>query len=1035
MNKKQCFHGIMPCWQTIAKLKRKTILLIFLSFCGVIAQAQQKTISGVVTDSNSQPLPGVSVLVKGTSTGAASDFDGNYSVNASASDILVFSYIGFVTQEIAVANQTTINVLLEEDTAQLDEVVVVGYGTQKKATLTGAVSSVKGEELKNIPVTNVSQSLSGRLPGVVAVSNGGEPGYDGVSILIRGVNTFGNASPLIVVDGVPGRSLERIDPSTIESMSVLKDASAAIYGAQAANGVILITTKRGSTGKPTVNLTTNYGMTKPTVMPKLTNAAEYATMLNEIDLYADRAPRYTPEEIQKYRDGSDPWLYPNSDYIEETLKPWSSQTYQNLSISGGSENIKYFVSFSNKYQDAFYRKSATDFKQNDIRSNLDIKINDYINFRMNTSGRMEIRNFPQRGAPEIFNKLMRSKPTIPAYWPNGLPGPGLENGDNPVVLVTNDTGYSKDKWYVLNSDFQLDIDIPGVDGLSVALSASLDKSFQYVKNWSTPWTVYDWDKVSYDSNGDPLLVGSETGVSDPRLFQSTRDNQNILTKALINYENNFSKDHTVKLLAGVEKIEGKGDDFNAYRRYFVSTAVDQLFAGGLDEINNNGSAYKESRLNYFGRANYDYKDKYLAEFVFRYQASYIFEESSRYGFFPGVSLGYVISKEDFWEKSIPFISFAKLRASWGETGNDLISPYQFLSSYSFGGLSFVTNSGTQFNKPLYEGVAPNTGVTWESATQKDLGIDLHFFNGNLTFTADYFENKRTNILARRNASIPNTAGLSLPDENIGEFENKGFDFNIQYSNNSSEFTYSVGVNGVYAKNKVLFWDEPPGAPDYQQTTGYPLGSSLLYNAIGIFQSQEDIDNYPHLAGARPGDIIFEDYNGDGIIDPDDRVRNEKSRTPLFTGGLNLDFSYKGFDLNMLFQGAVGGVFYQGTESGEFGNYLKSFYDNRWTELNPSTEHPRTYNRTGEYWVNRPNTYWLHKTDYIRLKNIELGYTLPREISDKINIDKLRIYVNGFNLWTYSPDMKDFDPELVQTGYAGYTYPTNKAINLGLNVTF
>ncbi|MCH4553086.1 MULTISPECIES: SusC/RagA family TonB-linked outer membrane protein [Aestuariibaculum] len=1036
MNEKRCFHGFKPCLQKVTKANWLTVILILMSVCATFALEQQKSISGTVVDGAGMPVPGVTIIVKGTSNGTATDFDGQYTISdVKEGDILLFSYVGMKQQEVTVAGTSTINVTMEEDTAQLDEVVVVGFGTQKKTTLTGAVSSVKGKELKSIPVTNVSQGLSGRLPGVVAVSNGGEPGYDGVSILIRGVNTFGNASPLIVVDGVPGRSLERIDPSTIESMSVLKDASAAIYGAQAANGVILITTKRGTPGKPKIDFTTNYGLTRPTVMPELTNSAEYATLLNEIDLYAGRGPRYSPDEIQKFRDGSDPWNYPNSDYIKETLKPWSAQTYNNLSISGGTENTKYFVSLSSKSQDAFYRNSSTKFEQYDMRSNLDIKINDYINFRMNTSGRYEDRNFPQRGAPEIFNKLMRSKPIIPAYWPNGLPGPGMEGGDNPVVLVTDDTGYSKDRWYVLNSDFQLNIDIPGVKGLSVNLNASLDKSFNFVKNWSTPWTVYSWDNVSYDDNGDPLLVGSEQGLDDPRLRQSARDNQNILTRGMINYESSFSDDHSLKLMGGVERIEGKGSDFWAFRRNFVSTAVDQLFAGGLEDINNGGSAYEETRLNYFGRANYGYKDKYLAEFVWRYQASYIFEQSSRYGFFPGVSLGYVISKEGFWQKNIPFINFAKFRASWGQTGNDLISPYQYLSSYSFGGLSFVSNGGTQFNKVLYEGVVPNTGVTWESATQKDVGVDLHFFDGKLTLTADYFENTRTDILARRNASVPNSTGLSLPDENIGEFENKGFDFNVVYSNNSSAFTYSVGVNGVYAKNKVLFWDEPPGAPVYQQSTGRPLGASLYYNAIGIFQNQDEIDAYPHLAGARPGDIIFEDYNEDGVLDGKDMVRYDKSRTPLFTGGLNMNFGFKGFDLNLLFQGALGGVFYQGTESGEFGNYLKSFYDNRWTELDPSTEHPRTYNRTGEYWVNQPNTYWLHKTDYVRLKTIELGYSLPKSVTDKIKIDNLRMYVNGFNLWTHSPDMKDFDPEMVQTGYAGYSYPLNKAINLGLNVTF
>jgi len=997
---------------------------------------QKKTIIGKVTDSSGEALPGVTVVVKGTTQGVITDMDGNFSIaDVSGNATLMFSFVGMRAQEVNVDGRTVIDVTMVEESIGLEEVVAVGYGVQKKATLTGSVINVDGEDLKNIPATNVSQTISGRLPGVVAISNGGEPGYDGVSILIRGVNTFGNSAPLIVVDGVPGRSLERIDPSTIETMSVLKDASAAIYGAQAANGVILITTKRGKVGKPTVDFSYNYGITRPTKMPEMTDAAEYATLLNEIDLYAGRDPRYTSTEIQKYRDGSDPWRYPNSDYIKETLKPWSEQTYGNVSIKGGTENINYFVSLSTKNQDAFYRNSATYYKQHDIRSNLDIKINKYMNFIMNTSGRMEDRNYPQRGAPEIFNKLMRSKPIIPAYWPNGLPGPGMEGGDNPVVLVTNETGYQKDKWYVLNSDFQLNIDAPWVKGLSVGLNASLDKSFNFIKNWQTPWTVYSWDKVSMDENGEPLLIGSEQGVDDPRLTQTAKDYQNILTRAMVNYQTTIADVHNIKLMAGVEKIVGKGDDFWAYRRYYISTAVDQLFAGGLEDINNGGSAYKETRLNYFGRANYTFKDKYLAEFVWRYQASYIFEKSSRYGFFPGVSLGYVLSEENFWKENIPVISFAKLRASWGKTGNDLINPYQYLSSYSFGSLSFITDGGSQSNKVLYEGVVPNTGVTWESATQQDVGFDLQFFSGKLALTADYFYNKRTNILARRNASVPTSTGLSLPDENIGEFQNQGFDFNLQYSNNSSKFTYSIGVNGVYAKNKVLFWDEAPGAPVYQQSTGRPLGASLYYNAIGIFQTQEEIDAYPHLAGARPGDIIFDDYNDDGVLDGKDMVRHDKSRTPVFTGGLNMNFGYHNFDLNLLFQGAMGGVFYQGTESGDFGNYLKSFYDNRWTELNPSTENPRTYNRTGEYWVNQANTYWLHKTDYVRLKNIELGYTLPNTLTKKWGVDRLRIYASSFNIWTYSPDMEDFDPESVQTGYAGYSYPLNKAVNFGLSVTF
>ncbi|WP_258105289.1 TonB-dependent receptor [Marinoscillum sp. MHG1-6] len=995
----------------------------------------QESVSGTITDENGEPLPGATVIEKGTMNGTITDVEGNFNLSVKEGAVIVVTFVGYQTREIATNGQSFFEISLKVDSEQLEEVVVVGYGVQKKETLTGSVTSVKGKELENIPVTNVSQGLAGRLPGVVAISNGGEPGYDGATILIRGVNTLGNTSPLIVVDGVPGRSLERINPNTIESISVLKDASAAIYGAQAANGVILITTKKGTTGEPTVNVMYNYGITAPTIMPKMTNSAEYATLLNEIDVYAGGSPRYSEDEIQKFRDGSDPWSYPNSNYFEETLKPWSPQIYGNVSIDGGSEKLNYFVSSSIKTQDGFYRNSATYFNQYDLRSNFNFKINEYIELVTNLYGRFEDRNFPQRGAGEIFNKLMRSKPTIPAYWPNGLPGPGMEGGDNPVVLVTDQTGYSRDKWYTLNSDFRLNVDVPWVEGLSLGLTASVDKGFNFIKNWSTPWTVYSWDKVSLDANNNPLLVGSSQGLDDPRLYESMIDKHNLLTRSVVNYERNFADAHNLKLMAGVEKIVGGGDDFWAFRRHYVSTTLDQLFAGGQEDINNGGSAYEETRLNYFGRVNYSYKEKYLAEFLWRYQASYIFEESSRYGFFPGVSLGYIISEENFWQGLRGVVNFAKIRASWGQTGNDLIEPYQFLSPYQFGNLSFITGGGSEANKALIEGVIANDLVTWESSTQKDIGIDLEFLDGEIAITADYFYNERKNILIPRRASVPNTAGLLLPDENIGAFENKGFDFNIQYRKQKNELFYSVSLNGVHAKNKVLFWDENPGAPEYSRITGRPLDAGLYYQAIGIFQNQADLDYYPHLEGAQAGDIIFNDYNGDGVIDANDMVRYNKSRTPIFTGGANFNLKYKGFDVTVLFQGAFGGVFYQGTESGDFGNFLKSFYDNRWTEENPSTEHPRTYNRTGEYWVNRPNTYWLHKTDYVRLKNVELGYTIPNSLSGRIGVENCRVYVNGFNLATYSPDMTDFDPENVQGQYAGYNYPLNKAVNFGMSLTF
>ncbi|WP_205462004.1 TonB-dependent receptor [Mangrovibacterium lignilyticum] len=997
-------------------------------------QQQTTKLSGVVTDTSGGPLPGVTVVVKGTSNGVVTDMDGKYNLaDVPADAVLVFSFVGMKTQEIALNGKSEIDVTLAEESIGLDEVVAVGYGVQKKATLSGSITNVKGDDLIKTPVTNVSQSVAGRMPGVVAISNGGEPGYDGATLRIRGVNTFGNSAPLIVVDGVPGRSLDRIDPSTIESMSVMKDASAAIYGAQAANGVILITTKRGTVGKPTVKVSFNQGFSKPTVLPEMANAAEYATLLNEIDQYDNRPNRYTDDQIQQYRDGSDPWRYPNTDWFHETLKPWSNQNYGNVSIDGGTENMKYFVSISQKSQDGFYRHSATKYNQYDMKSNLDLKINKYLDLYINTTGRMEDRNFPTRSGENIFRMLMRSKPNSPAYWPNGLPGPDIEYGDNPVVIVTDATGYNHDKRYILNSDFGLNLKVPGVEGLTFKANASLDKTFRFQKQWSTPWYLYSWPNQEVDENGEPILVEGKKGFDDPRLSESMEDNQGILVSGLLNYTRTFDDIHTVNLLAGVERITNKGDSFSAFRRYFLSSAIDQLFAGGQDEINNDGTGYEQARLNYFGRVNYSFKDKYLAEFVWRYQGSYIFEESSRFGFFPGVSLGYVMSEENFFKENVPFINFLKIRASWGQTGNDLIDPYQYLASYRFNNLMFISNGGNSQSQALYEGVIPNDGVTWESATQQNVGFDLHILNGDIAITADYFLNKRDDILWQRNASIPNTAGLTLPRENIGKVKNQGVDFSIDYRKRFNDFTLGVGINGVYSKNKILFWDETAGAPDYQQSTGRPIDSDLYYNAIGIFQTQEEIDAYPHWNGARPGDVIFEDYNGDEVLDAKDRVRYDKSRTPVYTGGLNVDMGYKNFDLSLLFQGAFGGIFYETTESGDFGNYLKSFYDSRWTEENPSTTDPRTYNRSDEYWVNQRNTYWVHKSNYVRLKSIELGYTIPKSLTQRFLVNDLRMYVSAFNLFTISPDMDDYDPE--NTSGSGYNYPLNKVINVGLSVTF
>ncbi len=993
-----------------------------------------KRISGKVTDENGEGLPGVNILVKGTLQGAVTDVEGNYTIEIpDETAILIFSFVGYTPREILAGNRTSLDVSMTVDEKSLEEVVVVGYGTQKKATLTGAISSIGGDIVSATPVTNVSNSLTGRIPGLTTVTRSGEPGNDDATIRIRGANTLGNNGALVVVDGIPGRSLNRIDPATIESITVLKDASAAIYGSQAANGVILVTTKRGLTGAPRITFNLNQGVTQPTRIPKLLNAEEYSRAINEINAFRNFPPKYSDTDLEKYADGSDPWLYPNTDWFNETFKSWSSQSNANLSIAGGSEFVKYYVAVGTRNQDAFYKNSATFYKQHDFRSNLDIQLSKSISIGFDILGRLEDRNFPMgnNGVNDVFRMLVRGKPNEPAYWPNGLPGPDIEFGSNPVVITTNMTGYDRDRNYVLNGNVRFKINVPWITGLSISGNSSLDKMFGFQKQFQKPWYLYSWDKQSYDSNGNPILIRGKKGVNDPNLTQRMDDNTTTLSNGIVSYGADLGG-HSLNLMAGIEIRKGTGDWFTAFRRFFESTALDQLNSGGPLQMSNTGSGFHNARLNYFGRANYSYKEKYLAEFVWRVDGSYIFPEQSRFGFFPGVSLGWRITEEDFIKDSK--VGNIKLRASYGLTGNDRIDEWQYLTSYAFAGQADnqVFNF-TEEARSLYETRIPNPNVTWEVAKQGNIGIDASFLDNSIYLTADYFDYRRSNILWNRNASVPMSTGLTLPRENIGKVTNRGFDFEIGYRNSTGNFNYNISWNASYAKNRITYWDEPAGAPDWQRSTGSMMNTSLYYNTLGVFKNEADLTNYPHWNGARPGDLIFEDTNQDGVINANDRIRVNKNDTPIFQSGLGLNLGYKQLYFSLLLQGSTGAVRHILTESGEVGNYLKESYDGRWTPENPNADKPRLYNRNDQYWSANPNTYFLRKTDYIRLKNVELGYTIPEVLLQRLKLKDLKIYLSGYNLFTYSPDMTDFDPEDNHGSYMRYPLP--RVLNIGLNLSF
>jgi TonB-dependent starch-binding outer membrane protein SusC len=1002
---------------------------------GVNSQTNQVT--GTVTDDKGVTLPGVAVYVKGTTQGTLTDITGKYTLsNVPQNATLVFSFIGLTSQEILVNGRNLVDVVLKESAIDLDEVVVIGYGMIKKASLTGSVSSVKGESLQKFTSPNLSSSLAGQLPGLVVVSRTGEPGNDDALLRIRGVNTLGDNSPLVVVDGIANRSLTRMDPATIESITVLKDASAAIYGAQAANGVILITTKRGTTGKPTIQLNLNQGWTSPTVLPKMCDAATYAQLINEIKYSAGSPAQYTPEEIQKYRDGSDPLKYPNTDWFKETIKPWALQKYGNLLLNGGTDRINYLVSVGTNFEDGMYRNGKTNYSQTNFRSNLDAKISNNIQVSFDLAGRQENRNYS--GTRTTFDYSMSVYPNLVARWPNGLPGIGV-SGINPVILDTHATGYDKDRRYIMESNIKLNITIPWVMGLSIIANTSIDKTFLNRKLFQTPWYLYSWDGVSYDSNHQPVVYAAQEGRTDPDLQQWMGDFGSTTLNGMLNFDRIFAGKHSVKILVGSERNTQKSMNFWAYRRYFTSTILDEMFAGGDLLKDNGGSSGSSARLNYFGRVDYSLNSKYMAEFVWRYDGSYIFPENKRFGFFPGVSLGWRISDENFWKNNIAFINSMKIRGSWGQTGNDRIDPYQFMTTYWFND-TYIFNQNDQ-QKTLSALRIPNSNVTWEVANQSNLGFDAQLLNGRINVTADYFYNLRTDILWWRNASVSASTGLSLPRENIGKVVNQGYEIVLGYNNTLGDFRYSISANGSYARNNIKFWDETPGVPDYQKSTGNPMNAALYYEANGVFKDQEAVDAYPHWAGARPGDIRFRDVNMDGVINGLDRVRSRKTDIPTFTGGLNIDLTYKDFYVAILFQGAAGAERTYENFSGECGNFLYNEIKDRWTESDPSSTHPRTWNRNLEYWMTDGtpnNTYWVKKSDYLRLKNVEIGYNIPVKISKKAGMENLKIYVSGQNLLTFT-GLKDYDPESPNSSATSSVmngvYPLSKKINFGLSITF
>ncbi|GAB3650233.1 TonB-dependent receptor [Echinicola sediminis] len=985
------------------------------------------SISGSVVDENGLSLPGATIVEKGTNNVSITDGDGKYSITADDENgILVFSYIGYETQEITINNRTSINVQLKLATDQLDEVVVVGYGTQKKSEVTNAVVQTSGETLKKSTAASLSNSLAGRMAGLYVNQRSAAPGFDDAQIMVRGFNTYRNNSALIVIDGVANADpdgLNRLDPNDIESISVLKDASAAIYGAQSAGGVILVTTKRGKTGKPSFNLSSTQSFQSPTMRTKSADAFEYMGILNASRALDGTSPDFPDELIEAFRSGD----RRQEDWYAALVDGPAPQSRHSLSMRGGTEKIKYFASLGTTSQGAILRgDDISKLKQYNVRANLDVTVTDDLEVGIDLSFREKYTQTPQGGAGGEIGYFASTSPLQEAYIDGDFryPGQGWSHL-NPAARLRS-PGYRKYTADVASGTFRYKYTMPFLKGLSLQGFASIVKTANYNKSFN-----YTWEYFEKNSAGE-IVKRTSRIVEDIGLREDFSQSTRVTLNSRLGYETTINDVHNISAFLAYEQMEYKDNYFWAQRLGYDSPQIDQLFAGSTDRSNwnNNGSASESARQNYFGRVRYDFSNKYLLGFNFRYDGSPIFPKETRWGFFPGVSAGWVISNEPFMASS--GFSNLKFRGSWGQLGNDRVNPFQYIGAFGYG-TGWVINGADV--RGIQATSTPNPNITWEVSETTDLGLEAGLLDNKVTFEIDVYKTKTSNILGTRQASIPGYTGLALPDENIGEMESQGIEFQTGYKQYIGEVFFSLNGNVSYNENKIIYFDEVPQAEEYQKLEGNPFGSILVYKAVGIYRTQEDLDNNVNYPGAQLGGLIFSDLNGDGVINGNDRYRYNANSFPKMQFGLNMNLDYKAFDLAVLFQGQSGAKWRlnNGFSSGANGNGLAYVANNSYTMDNTSAELPRVrLTGTGA----SDSDFYYQEVTWLRLKSVELGYTIPKDLLSKLGVDAFRLYVSGDNLFMVFNNLKKYgagDPEFLSGN--GGAYPNMRRLNFGLNITF
>lgn len=985
-----------------------------------------RTVTVTVSDAMGEVI-GANVVVKGTTNGNITDANGKVTLqNVPDNATLVVSYIGYLTQEISLGNQSVVSVVLQEDLKTLDEVVVVGYGTQKKVNLTGAVSSVSTADMTKRQVGQTSMALQGLVPGVAVTQRSGQPGADHGNISIRGKTTIGNNDALILVDGVE-TSLNNLDPSLIESISILKDAaSSAIYGSRAANGVILITTKRAAQEQFSVSYSGYVGWQQATDLPDKVGAIDHMLMTNQAYTNIGKSPLYSDEYINEYRQNmkSNPDQYPDTDWYDESLT--NNGLIQNhfVTLSGGSKRIRTLASVGYFDQNGIIENS--NFKRYTFRMNTDMEISKQFSARVDAYATMTKREEPSRN--DAFHWMSRIPANQAGVLSTGQWGEGW-NGDNPIAF-TNDGGLKKINTPSAILNFELTY--KPTDWLTVKGSYSPNY-------WETHNTDFNKMVQTYKYDGTPYYRSPQKSTLKD---QTDRNLRNLLT-GTVTFDKTFGS-HGIKVLAGYQQEDFRNDGHRGERENFAFPDYPVLDAGGEENQKAYGWAYEWALQSIFGRVNYDYQGKYLFEASMRYDGSSRFAKGNRWGVFPSFSVGWRISEEGFWDSVRDVVDNLKVRASWGQLGNqNVMKPDQWgnLNTVDYYPFSSDVNLATKyvFDKAVYSGAAitdmANTNITWETTTDVNIGLDATLF-GKLNITADYFQRKTKDILLKLN--VPLIIGMNAPSQNAGEIENKGWEIGATYTDRAGDFNYRVSLNLSDVKNKVIDLKGINEDKLEVNREGYAMHSLYALEAIGYIQP-EDYDAGGNYMGATqygnfgPGDIKYKDQNGDGVINSSDRVIIG-NLIPRYTFGASLYGEYKGIDLSLLFQGvgkANGYIHGQGIQTFIMGGTVQEQHKDNWTPENRDAKFPRlAFNESNN---EQNSSFWMKNAAYMRLKNLQVGYSFSDKMLQKTPFTNLRLYFSSDNLLTFDKFWDGFDVE-APVGNGGY-YPQMKTFSFGVDIKF